>query len=204
MPILLCRMNTTQLIDNLDATLSEQLERAHAVRSMSADVLLHRPAPEKWNSLEIFEHMCLSSGIYLRGLERVFDERAKTLPFIPQFKPGLLGDYFTKSMLPKPDGSISNRMKTMRIFDPPRNSGASQESINRFIDLCERFRKLLERARTTDLNRMKVTSSLGPIIRFKTGDAFRFPIAHQQRHFLQLERTLLAVPQEIQRTTISR
>ncbi len=35
---------------------------------------------------------------------------------------------------------------------------------------------------------MKVTSSLGPIIRFKAGDAFRFPVAHQQRHFLQIER----------------
>ena len=197
-------MNTTQLIDHLDATLNEQLERARVVRSMSADMLLHRPAPDKWNALEIFEHMCLSSGIYLRGLERVLDERAKTLPFIAQFKFGLLGDFFTKSMLPRPDGTIRNRMRTMRMFDPPRNSGASLESIDRFIDLCERFRKLLERARTTDLNRMKVTSSLGPIIRFKAGDAFRFPIAHQQRHFFQLERTLLAVPQEIQRTTTSR
>ncbi len=197
-------MDTITLIENLSTTLHQQMERARTVRSMPADTLLHRPAPEKWNALEIFEHMCLSSGIYLRGLERVFDERAKTLPFIPEFRPGLLGDYFTKSMLPKRDGSIKNRMKTMRMFDPPRNNGASQESIDRFIDLCERFLKLLERARTTDLNRMKVTSSLGPIIRFKAGDAFRFPVAHQQRHFLQLERTLLAVPQEIQRTTTSR
>ena len=38
---------------------------------------------------------------------------------------------------------------------------------------------------------MKVTSSLGPIIRFKVGDAFRFPVAHQQRHFLQIERLVM-------------
>ncbi len=49
---------------------------------------------------------------------------------------------------------------------------------------------LLEIAKRTDLNVMRITSSLGPIIRFKAGDAFRFPIAHQVRHFLQLERTL--------------
>jgi hypothetical protein len=36
----------------------------------------------------------------------------------------------------------------------------------------------------------KVTSTLGPILRFKVGDAFRFPIAHQQRHMLQIERVL--------------
>jgi DinB superfamily len=197
-------MNTTELIDQLDATLREQLERARVVRGLPAEALLHRPAPDKWNALEVFEHMCLSSGIYLRGLEQVFDARAERLPVNPDFKPGLLGDYFTKGMLPKPDGSISNRMKTMRMFDPPRNKGASLESIDRFIDLCGRFRQLLKRARATDLNRMKVTSSLGPIIRFKAGDAFRFAIAHQQRHFLQLERTLLAVPVPAQRTTTSR
>lgn len=197
-------MNATELIDQLDAVLHEQLERARAVRSSPAEVLLHRPSPDKWNALEIFEHMCLSSGVYLRGLEQVFDARAERLPFNPEFSPGLLGDYFTKSMLPKPDGSIGNRMKTMRMFDPPRNKGASLESIDRFIDLCERFRLLLKRARATDLNSMKVSSSLGPIIRFKAGDAFRFPIAHQQRHFLQLERTLLALPRADQRTTTSR
>lgn len=185
-------MDTITLIDDLSATLRKQMERARLVRAMPAEILLHRPAPEKWNALEIFEHMCLSSGIYLRGLERVFDERAERLPFNADFKPGLLGDYFTKGMLPKEDGTIRNRMKTMRMFDPPRNNGASQESIDRFIDLCARFLKLLERARSSDLNRMKVSSSLGPIIRFKAGDAFRFPVAHQQRHFLQLERTLEA------------
>ena len=196
-------MKTKELIDQLDTTLVEQVQRALAVRQLPAGSLLHRPSPEKWNALEVFEHMCLSSGIYLRGLERVFDERADSFPFNPEFSPGLLGGYFTKSMLPKPDGTIGSRMKTMRMFDPPRNQGAAKESIDRFIDMCERFRKLLDRARTTDLNRMKVTSSLGPIIRFKAGDAFRFPIAHQQRHFLQLERTL-AVHQADQRTTTSR
>ena len=56
--------------------------------------------------------------------------------------------------------------------------------------MCEGFLDLLERARSTDLNRMKVTSSLGPIIQFKAGDAFRFPVAHQVRHMRQVEAVL--------------
>lgn len=35
---------------------------------------------------------------------------------------------------------------------------------------------------------MRVVSSLGPMIRFKADDAFRFSVAHQERHFLQIER----------------
>ncbi|MEO5584289.1 MAG: hypothetical protein ABIQ75_02450, partial [Flavobacteriales bacterium] len=39
----------------------------------------------------------------------------------------------------------------------------------------------------------RITSTLGPVLRFKIGDAFRFMIAHQERHFLQIERSLQAV-----------
>lgn len=183
-------MKTRELINELSAALHAQIARVKEIRSLPAEALLKRPAPDRWNAVEIFEHMNLSSGIYLRGLQEVFDAKAETLKPNPEFRPGLLGNYFTKGMLPKPDGSIGNRMRTMKMFDPPRNQGASAESIVRFISMCAAFLELLERARNTDLNRMKVTSSLGPIIRFKAGDAFRFPIAHQMRHMLQVEKAL--------------
>lgn len=79
-----------------------------------------------------------------------------------------------------------------------------RRTIQHYINLCERFLRLLERAKGKDLNKMMVASSLGPIIRFKAGDAFRFHIAHQQRHFLQLERALAAAGRPAQRSTTSR
>ncbi|MEO8588415.1 MAG: DinB family protein [Flavobacteriales bacterium] len=181
-------MRTDQLIEELTTALRAQIARAQWFAQLPADALLKRPAPEKWNTLEVFEHMNLSSGVYLKGLEKVFEESAASLPANPEFHPSMLGDYFTKAMQPKPDGRISWRMKTMRMFDPGRQHGASSESIARFISMCQHFLKLLQQARSTDLNRMKVASSLGPIIRFKAGDAFRFPIAHHWRHLLQAER----------------
>lgn len=196
-------METSELIEELTNVLDEQIRRAKEIRSLPSGTLLHHPGPDQWNALEIFEHLCLSSGIYVRGLERVFDRRADELRHNPRFHPGLLGNYLTRAMLPKADGTIRHRMRTLRMFDPPRNNGASLASIDRFIDLCERLQRLLVRARTTDLNRMKVTSSLGPIIRFKAGDALRFPVAHQQRHFLQLERVLVSAAHGDQRTTTS-
>lgn len=179
---------TEQLIAALSTTLRSQIARAQQIQQLPADLLLRRPAPDKWNALEVFEHMNLSSGIYLHGLQDVFARKAAGLKPDPIFKPGLLGEYFTKAMLPKPDGTIGSRMRTMKLFDPARNHGASTESIARFISMCEQFLALLDESRSTDLNSMKVTSSLGPIVRFKAGDAFRFPIAHQVRHMLQVER----------------
>lgn len=181
---------TEQLITELGTTLRSQIARAQQIQQLPADLLLRRPAPDKWNTLEVFEHLNLSSGIYLRGLQDVFARKAASLKPNPVYKPGMLGEYFTKAMQPRPDGSIGSRMRTMKMFDPPRNHGASHESIVRFISICEQLLVLLDKSRSTDLNRMKVTSSLGPIVRFKAGDAFRFPVAHQVRHFLQIERLL--------------
>lgn len=181
---------TEQLIADLSTTLRSQITRAQEIQQLPAALLLRRPAPDKWNALEVFEHLNMSSGIYLRGLQDVFARKAAGLKPNPVFKPGMLGEYFTKAMLPKPDGRIGSRMRTMKMFDPARNQGASTDSITRFVSMCQEFIALLERSRSTDLNHMKVTSSLGPIIRFKAGDAFRFPVAHQVRHFLQIERLL--------------
>ena len=44
---------------------------------------------------------------------------------------------------------------------------------------------LIEKARYYNLNTLKINSSIGRIIRFKLGDAFRFVIAHNQRHIQQ-------------------
>lgn len=183
-------MDSLVLITELESTLHQQIARSKAIRALPAEQLLHRPAPEKWNAVEIFEHMNLSSGIYVRGLEEVFRKKAADHAFNPVFTPGWLGQYSVKSMTPRADGSIPMRMKTLGRFEPRKLQGASSTSIDRFIDLCERLLALLEIAKRTDLNVLRITSSLGPIIRFKAGDAFRFPIAHQVRHFLQLERTL--------------
>lgn len=183
-------MNKRELIADLEEILKDQISRAEQIRSLPADRLLHRPAPEQWNVVEVFEHLCLSSGVYLRGLERAFRRPGGHDGTKGTFSPGLLGDYFTRSMRPKPNGAIGWKMRTMRVFDPTRQQGASTASIDKFNGLCRSFLALLTEAPNKDLDRLRVTSSLGPVIRFKAGDAFRFPIAHQQRHFLQIERLL--------------
>lgn len=183
------------MINALTGVVREQRARALEIARLPAEQLLHRPAPGAWNTLEVFEHLNLSSGIYARGLEAVFLRKAHRYHADPEFRPGFLGNWFTTGLRPGNDGRIRWKMRTFKLFDPARQQGTSQESITRFIGLCDRFLALLDRARDTNLGRMRVTSSLGPLIRFKAGDALRFPIAHQQRHFLQIERALLTSPE---------
>jgi len=188
---LLCAMDVSELIDELRTTLEKQRARAVEVQRMEAERLLHRPAPDAWNVLEVFEHLNLSSGVYVRGLEDVFARKAGHYIANAIFKPGLFGGWFTDGLKPTPNGRIRWKMRTLKVFDPGRQRGASIHSIGHFVELCDRFLGLLEQAPQTDLNRLRVISTLGPLIRFKAGDAMRFPVAHQERHFLQIERLLL-------------
>lgn len=181
-----------RLVSELSAALHQQIERARSIARLPADTLLRRPPSGGWNALEVFEHMNLSSGIYRRGLERAFARPGPATGRGATFRPGRIGEFATQAMRPRPGGRIAWRMRTLKLFDPARQHGATDESITRFIALCEGFLRLLEQAPGKDLEALRVTSSLGPVIRFKAGDAFRFPIAHQERHFLQIERLLAA------------
>ena len=107
-----------------------------------------------------------------------------------EFVPGRWGDKFTLDMLPGSNGRAANPMRALWLFRPKAAKTKGIESLHEFRDLLKAQLDLLDLARTRGLEGRKVTSTLGPLFRFKAGDAFRFMIAHQQRHFLQLERAM--------------
>ncbi|MBL7965314.1 MAG: DinB family protein [Flavobacteriales bacterium] len=183
---------TRTLIAELQATLAAQRARLVEWQELPIDVLTRRPAPGRWSALEVVAHMQLSSGHYHDRLHRIYTGPDARLQFRDTYRPGRLGEFSVKAMQPK-DGRIGWRMRTLPLFDPSRTGDVGHGTIPRFICLLDGYNGMLERARTIGLEGPKVTSTLGPVIRFKVGDAFRFPIAHQERHFLQIERTLNAL-----------
>ncbi|MEZ4756131.1 MAG: DinB family protein [Flavobacteriales bacterium] len=190
-------LDTRTLIDALQEQLRAQLARTEALLDLPTERLLKRPAPDRWSVMEVVQHMNLSSGHYHRLLQRLYANENNGLRFRSTFTPGLLGQYSVNAMTPKPNGDIPMRMRTLRMFDPARTAqldpGDELAPLLRFREMLQGFMGLLERARTRGLEGEKVTSTLGPIVRFKAGDAFRFPIAHQERHFLQIDRLLKEV-----------
>jgi hypothetical protein len=53
--------------------------------------------------------------------------------------------------------------------------------------------QLLNKARNTDLGKIRIPISIAPFIKLKLGDVFAFIIAHHQRHFVQINNTLAAI-----------
>jgi len=149
--------------------------------------LTKRPAPNRWSILECIEHMNIANAHYISQFD-VKLPAAKPAMNASEFKPGLMGSYFVKMIKPKSDGRIPSPMKTMKKFIPELK--VNDNTIRNFLVDQESIIKALELSKQLDLNKIKVTSAIGPIVTFKLGDAFRFLIGHNQRHIIQAKRVL--------------
>lgn len=152
--------------------------------------LQHKPAPDKWSAIQCFEHINLVSAYYIREIRKGI-ELAHPEPNAQQkiFKPGLIGGYMKRSMEPK-DGEIKGKMKTFTSVKPlaDREDGAIVVGSKVFADFVadlEEFERLIEKSRAFDIQRIKITSLIGKMVRFKLGDCFLFLNAHTDRHLLQ-------------------
>lgn len=185
-------MDRIEFINKQQELVRGQITRLQLLIDLPEEKLL-LSANGKWNAIEHIHHILLTARPYLDPIE----DRLKTpeKSSISTFTSGYFGNLFTKSMMPV-NGEIKSPMKTLGRFDPAKsghypeyNNLSNQELIQKLVDTLNRVDELLELAKTVDLNKNKVNSSLGPIFRFKLGDAFGFMIAHIERHIFLIEKS---------------
>lgn len=180
---------TTVVISELKGELKSQLSKLEELEKLPLDLLQKRPSPKSWSVLETVAHMSLSSGFYVAGLQRIYDRDARSVKRSDQVVFGRLGSFFTDGMKPKKDGAINWKMKTMARFEPQQTVSNTKDLLE-FRALLVSFERLIAEAEQHGMEGEKVVSTLGSFMKFKIVDAFRFPLAHQARHFLQIDRTV--------------
>ncbi|MCB0793655.1 MAG: DinB family protein [Flavobacteriales bacterium] len=179
-----------KLLNDLEARLNDQLQRLNEWAGYPEQELVARPAPGKWSVVEIVEHMSLSSEHYLKGLQRAYADPRSRFVRAEQYKAGPLGEWSVRSMDPGVEGRIRMKMRTMDRFVPKADLDKPREVFQRFRGILNGFLALLPQAREMGIQGPRIVSTLGPVLKFRIGDALRFPVAHQQRHMLQIARTL--------------
>ncbi len=154
--------------------------------SLSIDQLNWKPDIHSWSISECLEHIVLSGQFYINEITNGFlSHKPENEPININFKPGLIGNYSAKSMKPGNSGEIKNKMKTFKRMEPGKSGIDAKKLFTDFGKYQDDLILLIEKARYYNLNTIKINSSIGRIIRFKLGDAFRFVIAHNQRHIQQ-------------------
>ena len=183
------KIQSQLLINDLEAAIRQCITEATFLKSTDPALLLDQPSPGKWSVIQVIEHLNSYDRYYLLAIER---SMKNDKPAREYFKPGWLGNYFTKLMKPTEDGRVVNKMQAPSGHRPPAHLDAFPV-ITSFIEQQHYFLELLEKARTKDLGSIRVPISLAKFIRLKLGDTFGFLVAHKQRHFVQIRNTIAAV-----------
>lgn len=182
-------MQSEQLIQSLIEQTRRIINQAEQLKTLDNHTLTWKANETSWSILECLEHLNLYGDFYLPQIETKI--KASSSKSELEFKPGLLGNYFAQSMLPK---EKLNKMKTFKDKNP-LNSPLDKTVIDRFLNQQHKILILLNESRKVSLNKVKVLTTLTKLIQLKLGDAFPFIINHNIRHFKQIENVQKAMKQ---------
>jgi hypothetical protein len=172
--------------ENLIQSLLEQTQQitnqTEKLKTFDLQTLTWKQNETSWNILECLEHLNLYGDFYLPEIESKI--KNSTTKADLEFKSGVLGNYFSKSMLPKVK---LNKMKTFTDKNP-LNVNLDKSVIDKFISQQTKLLDLLNQSRNVSLNKVKIQTSISSLIKLKLGDTFQFFINHIIRHFAQIDR----------------
>lgn len=186
------QINSNKLLDLLQNDVRELLLQCTALQHTDQTLLTQQPQPGKWSVAQVLEHLNIYARYYITAIEKKlhFNQSGAN----ENFTPGWLGNYFTNLMKPTEDKNLKSKMKAPANAVPSAQPNP-KEMLQEFINHQHHLLNLLQIARTASLEYNRIPISLTKLIKLKLGDTFRFFIAHEQRHFLQIENCLKQVEQ---------
>ncbi len=179
--------NTTSLLDELEERSKSFLMYVDHLTQQPNASILEQSEPGKWNAVQVLEHLNSYYRFYLPAIEKEMNSKI-SFP-ATSFKPGWLGDYFSNLMEPTNTGKLKSKMKSPKNHRPADELHAGTV-IDEFKTNQQKFISLLRKAAHSNISDIRVPISLSKLIRLKLGDVFRFIVAHNQRHQLQIANTI--------------
>lgn len=166
-----------QLVNNEFSTLQDRL-------------FYTKPEPKKWSVAECLDHLILTLDIYIPQMVQIIDNKGKYIGQKENFNYTILGRLAVKSMKPKKGNIIPFKMKTFKNLIPLKEGGKKQEIIERFVKFQKEIINVIGGLKDVNLEKPKIITAAGPILKMRLGDALHFMVAHNQRHILQAQNVL--------------
>lgn len=195
------RLNNQTLVKQLIARNESYINIVeNKFMKLSEKQLNQKPSKDKWSIAECLIHIIKADEIYLKQFEvkvlnfksSVFRDGHMQEDHL-NYKPGCLGNWFAKSIVPK-NGKLQSTMKSLKVMDPQVNIELLSKEfsnvnvvITEFIKQQRRINELIKKAEIIDLGKIKIQTAI-PLVKIKLGDAFRFVVGHNERHIWQAEK----------------
>lgn len=184
------RINSNSLLDQLQSDVREIILQGSALKQMDMHLLELQPSQDKWSVAQVLEHLNFYGSFYIPAIEKKLHLHQSAPQ--TQFTPGWLGNYFTKLMKPAEGNRIVKKMKSPQNALPSAQPNAGK-MLEEFLQHQHQLLNLLQIAKSANLDGIRIPTSLSKLIQLKLGDTFLFFIAHEQRHFLQIQNVLHAL-----------
>ena len=175
------------LIKELQSYTADHLLRAEKMHELDFNLVSHRPNENSWSANDCAQHLNMYFDFYLPEIKKRLKNTASKSPG-KNFRAGLLGDYFAKSMLPQEE---LNTMKTLKKTNP-LNFKVNENALAELIENLKEMQAILNTIAAFDLAQIKTSISISPLIKLKLGDTLRVVIYHNERHLRQAEKALTA------------
>lgn len=180
-------MSQQDLLDRLETDLRAQLEetRAHFAH-LDLLALQRRRNPEGWNILECFAHLNRYAEDYIPGLERAI-HKAKARRWGPGYDIRYRGRGRRAVRRADPNnGKAYKASKHYNFYQKP----VGQDVVKSFIINLERLLRIIQAARSIDINRATVVKVHAWAGRYTVANLLEYLTLHGQRHLLQAKRLL--------------
>jgi DinB superfamily len=173
----------TELLDRIELIKAS----THPFLRLTDDQLMARPRPDNWSIAEIFEHLNIVNGIYIRSIL----SRTTLAPDVKTetYTSGWLGDWVYAKVMPRPDGSVF-KLKASKSYCAVSEELDGREVLHRFQQHCDAIDDILRHIATKNLQRIKIPFSSTRLLRLRLGDNLRYLVAHSERHLLQAQRVM--------------
>ena len=181
------KLNKHEVTRQVRREVAEANEQVRHLQQQPTDTLRRRPRPDAWSALDCIEHMNLFYDDYLPRVEAAVKQAAPSKK--PTYSPGFFGQKMIDSLRPQ-RGKRRMKVKTFKKMTPATDNQAPEAVFGAFFRHHAHLEDLLSRAAGLNWNRTKVTSAIGPILRFRLGDCFRLLLAHTERHLLQAQQAV--------------
>lgn len=181
-------IRTNELIIRLQSEVEDTIAKAEALLSNYSHQQLEAVPPSNgWSIAQIVAHLNSYNRYYLPAIAQAI--QSNPVKLITHYRSGWLGNYFANAMLPNQQNKVANKMQSPKDHRPVIKQDAICV-IQEFIGSQQQLLKLLQNALQKDIGSIRIPISLTRLIKLTLGDTFRFLIAHQLRHFVQIHNTI--------------
>jgi uncharacterized damage-inducible protein DinB len=174
-------MTQESLINSLETELEVQLQEILKIfQNLPEDTLQKPTANGGWSIAECFEHLNTYADYYQPKIRKALSEKEAAQHSIA-FSHSWIGQYFINMM----DASKSKKKYKAIKKHRPVSSKNPYAVLATFIQHLEDLLALMKMARSRELQKIKISTSLSSFIKMNAGDTLQFLLTHNRRHINQ-------------------